>query len=303
MNEWALLFFLLLTTLILVAVFSGGPSVTPSTVFQFRLTDHRLIPLKNPTERYNLSLDVSRTVLQSNTIVQTPGYPSVIDQGPWGSCTAYSVRYAYLYWMSKLSLSPIEPSTSFWYAASRLIANANNPNYSKTMSDTGSTTTATIQAISQYGTASLTNYPYTASSIFVNPFSPNLQIGVTQHSNLSFTRIPTYAKTKTLPAWRIQGEAFAAQIDAGNAVLVSFYVYANLQTKAVYVTGTIPMPLGNLLGGHAICLIGYTRGLTPEKNIFSFYNSWGTYTGNNGLFTIPWAYIADAKKSGDYWAL
>lgn len=300
--ETLIIVFFLILSLLITFLALRSPSQCIQSEILFKLMDANLIEVSDP-EKSTLVFDLPRSVRQTNTVVVTPGYPTVIDQGPWGACTAFAMRYAYLYWLAKTSKTIVEPSCSFWYAGSRLLVFASNPNYYKTMDDRGSTTSATIQSITNHGTAALSAYPYSASSIFVSPFHPNLNTAVTRFTDLVFTRIPVYARINKIPAWQVQGEAFAAQIDAGKAVLASFKVYTNLQTIKVYKSGVIPLPAGSVLGGHAICLIGYARDTIPSKNVFFFYNSWGTYTGNNGYFTIPWQYIADATKSGDYWSI
>jgi len=77
------------------------------------------------------------------------------------------------------------------------------------------------------------------------------------------------------------------ELRAGRTVIVSIPVYQNFDTYDVLSSGTVPMPRGQMIGGHAIALVGYT----PSSSRFNFVNSWGTYTGIGGHFTIPYEYI------------
>jgi C1A family cysteine protease len=109
---------------------------------------------------------------------------------------------------------------------------------------------------------------------------------------------------------------FINEIDAGRVVMASIYAYSNL-TPQVLVTGIWPPPGRSPIGGHAICLIGYVRGLTYESSVFTFFNSWGSYTGSfnqtgdgnivsggiPGLYCISFSYVANSKYSGDWWSL
>jgi C1A family cysteine protease len=70
-------------------------------------------------------------------------------------------------------------------------------------------------------------------------------------------------------------------------------------TIAAMTTGTIPMPntkREQLMGGHAICLTGYN----DTTSLFTFTNSWGTYTGISGRFTIPYNYVGSSALAGEY---
>jgi C1A family cysteine protease len=62
------------------------------------------------------------------------------------------------------------------------------------------------------------------------------------------------------------------------------------------------MPSGRLLGGHAICLTGFIQNVNPTLSTFTFCNSWGTYSGNLGMFTIPYAYIGNSSLSSEWYS-
>lgn len=252
--------------------------------------------------------------LQSNTVWPSQGAPEVVDQGEWGSCTAFSMRYAYLLWLKKHNpaVTVIEPSTAYWYAKSRRLIFP-----SGTLKDTGSTTSATVSIVTSSGTPSNAAWLYTAPSIFADP--PNTLIipppvtGITSpytftaNGNFAgFKQLPSVAGIGANPKWQNQAELFISEINAGRAILSSINVFSNLTTQTL-ITGVFPSPSGKALGGHAICLIGYVRGATYADSVFTFYNSWGLYSGfyNNvpGLFSIPFSYVANSSYAGDWWSL
>lgn len=66
-------------------------------------------------------------------------------------------------------------------------------------------------------------------------------------------------------------------------------------------TGNIPIPGNNdqVMGGHAICMVGYD----DSKKCFIFQNSWGPEWGDKGYGYIPYAYILNQQESGDFWTI
>jgi C1A family cysteine protease len=86
----------------------------------------------------------------------------------------------------------------------------------------------------------------------------------------------------------------------GKAVIISILVYSSFMTLSVFTTGRVPTPKKTevLLGGHAICLTGYD----DATSTFSFVNSWGTYTGIGGRYTITYDYVSDPKYAGEYFS-
>ena len=81
-------------------------------------------------------------------------------------------------------------------------------------------------------------------------------------------------------------------------VVIGVLVYDSFQSAQAASTGFIPYPnvqTEKLLGGHAICCIGYDDSL----NHFIFVNSWGTVWGNQGVGYIPYAFIANNDLCND----
>ncbi|PIQ90071.1 MAG: hypothetical protein COV71_06450 [Candidatus Omnitrophica bacterium CG11_big_fil_rev_8_21_14_0_20_41_12] len=75
-------------------------------------------------------------------------------------------------------------------------------------------------------------------------------------------------------------------------------VYKSWFTEKVKRSGVIPMPkhTEDLVGGHAICIVGYD----DKSGIFKFKNSWGANWGNDGYGYLPYEYIE--KYCSDAWS-
>jgi C1A family cysteine protease len=54
-----------------------------------------------------------------------------------------------------------------------------------------------------------------------------------------------------------------------------------------------------VLGGHAVLVVGYD----DSTQRFRVRNSWGSGWGQQGYFTMPYAYLLDARLSQDFWAI
>jgi C1A family cysteine protease len=104
-------------------------------------------------------------------------------------------------------------------------------------------------------------------------------------------RIETYTRLKTEADMKeslVVNGPFVAGVD----------VYESWETSAVDKTGVVPMPKKGeqLLGGHAICIVGY-----DDKNKrFKFKNSWSSGWGAKGYGYLPYGYLT--KYCGDAWS-
>ena len=96
-----------------------------------------------------------------------------------------------------------------------------------------------------------------------------------------------------------------ACIDAlsnGYPVVIGFTVYSSFESATVARTGIMPYPNVNkeqLLGGHAVLLVGYDK----VSNVYIARNSWGTSWGKGGYFYMPYQVIQNSSMSSDFWAI
>ena len=87
---------------------------------------------------------------------------------------------------------------------------------------------------------------------------------------------------------------------AGNPIVIGFAVYDSFESDRVARTGVVPMPKRKeqMLGGHAVLIVGYTS----ATKRFLVRNSWSADWGAAGYFTIPFAYFLDDNLPIDLWA-
>ena len=87
----------------------------------------------------------------------------------------------------------------------------------------------------------------------------------------------------------------------GYPFVFGILVYQSFMTNNVTRTGIVPMPISGerILGGHAICAVGYD----DTTQMIKFANSWGRGWGNRGYGYIPYAYILNGSLCGDIWTM
>jgi len=54
-----------------------------------------------------------------------------------------------------------------------------------------------------------------------------------------------------------------------------------------------------VVGGHAVLAVGYD----DASQTFLVRNSWGADWGQNGYFTMPYAYLTTRGLSSDFWTI
>jgi C1A family cysteine protease len=54
-----------------------------------------------------------------------------------------------------------------------------------------------------------------------------------------------------------------------------------------------------ILGGHALCFVGYD----DAREVFIVKNSWGASWGDNGYGYIPYSIVKDTTLAMDFWAI
>jgi len=101
---------------------------------------------------------------------------------------------------------------------------------------------------------------------------------------------------------RINGLAnMKACLASGYPFVYGFNVYESFLSQQVANTGIVPMPAPgeSLMGGHAGLAVGYD----DVSQRFTIQNSWGTGWGQNGFYTIPYAYLSNTNLASDFWVI
>lgn len=90
-------------------------------------------------------------------------------------------------------------------------------------------------------------------------------------------------------------------ISSGFPFVFGFAVYESFESKEVKKTGIMPMPKldERMVGGHAVCAVGYD----DTKKYFIIRNSWGDTWGDKGYFYMPYAYIINNSLAADFWTI
>ena len=61
----------------------------------------------------------------------------------------------------------------------------------------------------------------------------------------------------------------------------------------------MPGPDEDVVGGHAVLAVGYD----DATQTFLVRNSWGATWGQDGYFTMPYAYLTTRGLSSDFWTI
>ena len=88
---------------------------------------------------------------------------------------------------------------------------------------------------------------------------------------------------------------------SGYPFVFGFTVYESFESADVSKTGIVPMPSPNeaVLGGHAVCAVGYD----DAQQRFIVRNSWGTEWGMKGYCNMPYTYLLDPNLASDFWTI
>lgn len=206
--------------------------------------------------------------------------PPVFDQGQMGSCTANATACMH-YCLQKKSNEFI-PSRLYIYYNSRVLQNDVNR-------DDGATLRVTIASIVKNGVCHETLWPYNPANLYMKPTSNCYTEGATR-------RISAYASLA------IQLAQMKGALQGGFPFVLGILVYSSFVSMSVAMTGNVPIPnprREQLLGGHAVCVIGYD----DSKSAFLVRNSWGSRWGWNGNFWLPYAYATNPNLAFDAWVL
>lgn len=205
--------------------------------------------------------------------------PPIGDQGQIGSCTAWASTAAWRAELMRQGKPDLEPSELAQYYWTRSLEGT-------TRSDAGGTIRDAIKVLAKIGAAPEALWPYDVTKLTKAPPAAVKQ-AAHAHLALVYEAVPQ-ALTALITA-----------IQAGYPVVLGIGVYASFESDAVARSGVVPLPQNTeaLLGGHAICLVGYDT----QARRFTFRNSWGTSWGDKGYGYLPWEYVLNAKLASDFW--
>lgn len=207
-------------------------------------------------------------------------FPPVYDQGELGSCTANAGAALAQFLMIKGKKHSYIPSRLFLYYNERVINNT-------VMQDSGASLSDAIDVLSKLGAPRESIWWYNQAKFTVKP---NKAV----YSEASKHKVGHYLSLNGENIFEIK-----SCLAEGYPFICGITVYQSFESPAVAKTGVVPMPRTGegMLGGHAICVVGY------DDTIQSFIvrNSWGNSWGFEGHCYIPYAYIANRDFADDFW--
>jgi C1A family cysteine protease len=213
-----------------------------------------------------------------------PQCPPVYDQGQLGSCTANAIGGAFQFTQLKEKLAQNwVPSRLFIYYNERSIEGT-------VSSDSGAQIRDGIKSVNQQGACPEDLWPYNIANFTDQP-PANCYTVAAQNKVKTYQRIP-----QNLISMK-------ACLASGYPFVFGFTVYDSFESQTVAQTGVVNMPAASeqVLGGHAVCAVGYD----DSQQRFIVRNSWGTGWGQQGYFTMPYAYLTQAHPvlASDFWTI
>jgi len=204
----------------------------------------------------------------------------VENQGDLGSCTANALAGSLEFMELKAGEKLVDLSRLFIYYNERAIEGS-------IKTDSGAMLRDGIKTLSKEGVCSETKWPYELSKFSKKP-SAACYREAAKHTIASYYRLLTLKDMRTCLA-------------EGYPFVFGFSVYEGFQSTKVAKTGVLDMPKlsERMIGGHAVCAVGYDD---KAKRII-VRNSWGTTWGIKGYFTMPYDYVADRNLSDDFWTI
>lgn len=209
------------------------------------------------------------------------GMPVVYNQGQLGSCTANAIAAHLDFNRHKQGEAFITPSRLFIYYNERVAEGT-------ITSDSGATIRDSVKAVVSFGAPSEVVWPYKVSAYKVKPTTAAYSAGALDEA-VQYQRVN-----------RSQADLQTCLAE-GYPFVIGISVYASFESIGASGIMPMPQPKEQMLGGHALCVVGYKE--LSGKLYFIVRNSWGASWGDHGYFYMPAGYLLDSKLSSDFWTL
>lgn len=182
----------------------------------------------------------------------------------------------------RLNLPEIHPSRNFGYYETRKLEGDVNQ-------DGGAEIRDGLQIASNIGYVAESEWGYSNNTLFTSPPSKLIQEAanhrVQQYTSIEQTR-----------------EGLQTALSMGFAVQFGMTVYQSMMSNEVAKTGQVPMPQGpsdQVVGGHAVLLVGYDN----HSQKYRVMNSWGYDWGKYGYFYLPYQYVESTDLASDFYTI
>jgi len=218
----------------------------------------------------------------------SPYCTSVKDQGSVGACTAFAGAGAMEYLQKKYNAAKDDDiySERFLYYATRV-----NTEQQPATEDNGAYIRDVIKTVVKYGVCKESTFPFNGDYKMTPP-----QLAYDEATKFQVLKYGKFQDgTNTTDRAKFIQD-IKANLELGFPVMVGFTCFENLyDTKS---DGIVPLPSGQIIGGHAVLLVGYD----DEKQLFKFKNSWTTNWGDSGYGYLPYQYYLSGHMS-DCWSI
>jgi C1A family cysteine protease len=210
---------------------------------------------------------------------------AVEDQGVLGSCTGNAIANA-IELINKKNSKIFDISRLFIYYQERLLEGS-------IYYDNGAYIRDGIKACYTWGAPLESLWPYVIRKWSTKP-------STAAYTDAAKRKVTGYKKC-------IDFASVKNALASGTPVIVGFDVYSSFEQGSwqnANGTGLMPYPNVNteqLLGGHAVCIVGYDDSLAGGR--FIVKNSWGTAWADKGYFYMPYQVIQNTSMSSDFWTI
>ena len=204
--------------------------------------------------------------------------PPVFDQGALGSCTANAAAGMFAYVHSGGPYSRLQI-----YYDERVMEGT-------VAYDAGAQLKDAIQVLANTGAGLEQDWPYDINKFTQAPPPRELEEAAANKAVI-YSRLVTR-------------DDFRQCLAQGFPFIIGITVYESLEGPDVADTGVVPMPqMGEkIMGGHAICCIGYNSNI-HGGDYYEIRNSWGDSWGDEGNFWLPAEYLENPNLACDAWTV
>jgi C1A family cysteine protease len=205
---------------------------------------------------------------------------AVEDQGQLGSCTANALVGNLEFLERKAGHDVTDLSRLFIYYNERAMEGTVGE-------DAGAMIRDGVKSLVKLGVCTEKKWPYRIARFTAKPSSACYR-DATNRQITSYHRILTLQQMKQCLA-------------EGYPFVFGFSVYQSFESATVARTGKVELPKADetMVGGHAVCAVGYDE----AARRFLVRNSWGAGWGMKGYFTMPYDYLANNNLADDFWTV
>lgn len=208
--------------------------------------------------------------------------PVVYDQDKLGSSTGQAISGLVHFILNKNNPHKVvQPSALFIYYHGRVIENSINE-------DAGIEIRNGIKGLMKLGICPEHYCPHVISKFKKKP------------AKLAYRNIVSHNFDKYLKINQTEHDLKSCLND-GYPFVFGMGVYDSFETNDVAINGIVPLPSiqERLLGGYAVCCVGYD----DESKQFIIRASRGSDWGIEGHFMLPYDYILNANLAADFWTI